>query len=95
MAGRDRRGGVAARGRDRRDAHGRLLLYAPPDNVSLRALAIPMTNVPLLLLAYRHLFRPSGMTFEEGFGLEIGWARAGRLVLACWRWWQPVCGEGG
>jgi membrane protease YdiL (CAAX protease family) len=56
------------------------LLYAPPDNVSLRALAIPMTNVPLLLLAYRHLFRPSGMTFDGGFGLEIRWARAGRLV---------------
>ncbi|NOS81891.1 MAG: CPBP family intramembrane metalloprotease [Nitrospira sp.] len=58
------------------------LLYAPPDNVSLRALAIPLTNVPLLLLAYRHLFRPSGMTFDEGFGLEIGWARTGRLALA-------------
>jgi CAAX protease family protein len=56
------------------------LIYAPPDNISLRALAIPMTNVPLLLLAYRHLFRPSGMTFDEGFGLEIGWARVGRLV---------------
>ena len=59
---------------------GLFLIYAPPDNVSLRALAIPMTNVPLLLLAYRHLFRPSGMTFDEGFGLEIGWANVGRLV---------------
>jgi hypothetical protein len=58
------------------------LLYAPPDNVSLRALAIPLTNVPLLFLAYRHLFRPSGMTFDEGFGLEIGWARTGRLAVA-------------
>ena len=58
------------------------LLYAPPDNVSLRALAIPVANVPLLLLAYRHLFRPSGMTFNEGFGLKIGWVRAGRLVTA-------------
>lgn len=58
------------------------LLYAPPENASLRALAIPMTNVPLLLLAYYHLFRPSGMTFEEGFGLEIGWSRTGRLMLA-------------
>jgi membrane protease YdiL (CAAX protease family) len=58
------------------------LIYAPPENVSLRALAIPMTNVPLLLLAYRHLFRPSGMTFDEGFGLEIGWARVGRLAVA-------------
>ena len=58
------------------------LLYAPPDNVPLRALAIPLTNMPLLLLAHRHLFRPSGMTFDDGFGLEIGWARAGRLVTA-------------
>ena len=37
-----------------------LLMYTPPDNVSLRALAIPLTNVPILLLAYWHLFRPSG-----------------------------------
>ena len=59
---------------------GLFLIYAPPDNVSLRALSIPMTNVPLLLLAYRHLFRPAGMTFDEGFGLEIGWANVGRLV---------------
>jgi uncharacterized protein len=58
------------------------LLYAPPDNVSLRALSIPLTNVPLLYLAYRYLFRPSGMTFDEGFGLEIGWARTGRLAVA-------------
>jgi membrane protease YdiL (CAAX protease family) len=58
------------------------LIYAPPDNASLRALAIPMTNVPLLLLAYRYLFRPAGMTFDEGFGLEIGWARVGRLAAA-------------
>jgi len=56
------------------------LMYASPENVSLRALVIPMTNVPVLLLAYRHLFRPSGMTFDEGFGLEVGWARVGRLV---------------
>ncbi len=58
------------------------LIYAPPENASLRALAIPMTNVPVLLLAYRHLFRPAGMTFDEGFGLKIGWARVGRLTAA-------------
>src|SRR5262245_2312982 len=58
------------------------LLYAPPDNASLRALAIPLSNVPLLLLAYHYLFRPSGMTFDAGFGLEIGWGRAGRLAVA-------------
>ena len=59
-----------------------LLMYTPSDNASLRALAIPLTNVPVLLLAYHHLFRPSGMTFGDGFGLEIGWARVGRLVAA-------------
>ena len=59
-----------------------ILMYAPPDNVSLRALAIPLTNVPLLLLAHHHLFRPSSMTFSDGFGLKIGWANAGRLVAA-------------
>ncbi|MEY4705635.1 MAG: hypothetical protein RL042_1840 [Nitrospirota bacterium] len=58
------------------------LMYTPPDNVSLRALAIPMTNVPLLFLAYRHLFRPAGMTFDEGFGLEVGWGRVGGLMAA-------------
>jgi hypothetical protein len=58
------------------------LLYMPQENASLRALAIPLTNLPLLLLAYRYLFRPAQMTFDQGFGLEIGWARAGRLVAA-------------
>ena len=58
------------------------LIYAPPENVSLRALAIPVTNMPLLFLAYRHLFRPAGMTFDDGFGLQIGWVRGGRLATA-------------
>lgn len=58
------------------------LLYMPQDNASLRALAIPMTNLPLLLLAYQYLFKPSEMTFDQGFGLEIGWARTGRLIEA-------------
>jgi len=58
------------------------LMYMPPENASLRALAIPMTNVPLLALAYYHLFRPAGMTFEEGFGLSLPWAHFGRLLAA-------------
>ena len=58
------------------------LISVPPDNAALRAFVIPMTNVPLLLLANRYLFRPSGMTFEAGFGLEIGWARVGGLMAA-------------
>lgn len=58
------------------------LLYMPPENASLRALAIPLTNVPLLALAYYHLFRPAGMTFEEGFGLSLPWSHIGRLLIA-------------
>jgi uncharacterized protein len=61
---------------------GLFLIFVPPDNVPLRALVIPMANAPLLLLAYRHLFRPSGMTFDAGFGLEIGWSRVGGLLAA-------------
>ncbi len=59
-----------------------MLLYMPPENASLRALAIPMTNVPLLFLAYRHLFRPSGLSFEDGFGLDIPWSKVGQLGAA-------------
>jgi uncharacterized protein len=58
------------------------LIYVPPENASLRALAIPLTNLPLLALAYYHLFRPAGMTFEEGFGLGLPWAHLGRLLGA-------------
>ncbi len=58
------------------------LLYLPQENASLRALAIPMTNVPLLVLAYYHLFRPAGMTFDEGFGLSLSWTHLGRLLGA-------------
>jgi membrane protease YdiL (CAAX protease family) len=58
------------------------LLYVPPENASLRALAIPMANVPLLCLAYYRLFRPSGLSFGEGFGLDVPWVKAGRLAGA-------------
>ncbi|MBA5865211.1 MAG: CPBP family intramembrane metalloprotease [Nitrospira sp. CR1.3] len=58
------------------------LLYMPPENASLRALAIPMTNLPLLALAYHYLFRPSGMSFDEGFGLDVPWNLLGRLLAA-------------
>jgi len=58
------------------------LIYMPPENASLRALAIPLTNVPVLALAYYHLFRPAGMTFEEGFGLGLPWRSFSKLVIA-------------
>lgn len=56
------------------------LSFAPPEHVSLRALAIPVANVPLLALAYAYLLRPAGLTFMDGFGLKIEGAQAGRLV---------------
>jgi membrane protease YdiL (CAAX protease family) len=59
-----------------------MLIYMPPENASLRALAIPMTNLPLLALAYYHLFRPSGLSFGDGFGLDIPWSKIGRLAVA-------------
>lgn len=58
------------------------LMSMPPENASLRALAIPMTNVPLLACAYYALFRPAGLSFEEGFGLRLPWAYLGRLLAA-------------
>ena len=58
------------------------LVYLPPENASLRALAIPMTNVPLLALAYYYQIRPAGLTFEEGFGLSLPWSDFGRLTGA-------------
>lgn len=56
------------------------LSFAPVENVSLRALAIPLANLPLLALAYVHLLKPAGLNFWNGFGLHIERADLGRLV---------------
>jgi len=50
---------------------------------SVRVLAVPLTYLPLLLLARRHLFEASGLGFREGLGLvpgPSGWGRCGRLM---------------
>ncbi|MDR4479375.1 MAG: CPBP family intramembrane glutamic endopeptidase [Nitrospira sp.] len=57
-------------------------LYAAGDYPSLRAVAVPLSNLPLLALAYYHLLRPQRQTFWRGFGLRIEPRRAGRLGLA-------------
>ncbi len=57
------------------------LIYMRPENPALSMLVIFMTYVPILFLAYWHLFRPLDMSFNEGFGLGIGWARCGSLVI--------------
>ena len=73
-----------------------LILSTPSfQHVSLRALAIPLANLPLLVLAYIQLLKPAGLTFTNGFGLGIKRDDLGRLactVLAVgaaglWREW--------
>jgi hypothetical protein len=50
---------------------------------SVRVVAVPLTYLPLLLLARRHLLEPAGMGLSEGLGLlpkPSGWGRCWRLV---------------
>ncbi|MBX3327469.1 MAG: type II CAAX endopeptidase family protein [Nitrospira sp.] len=47
---------------------------------SLRVLAIPLANLPLLAIAYVHLLKPAGLDFRQGFGLRINRKDLGRLV---------------
>ena len=57
-------------------------LYMAIDYPSLRVLAVPLSNLPLLALAYYHLLRPQRQTFWSGFGLHIEPRSLGRLGLA-------------
>ncbi|MBX3331688.1 MAG: CPBP family intramembrane metalloprotease [Nitrospira sp.] len=68
-------------------------------HASLRALAIPLANLPLLILAYVQLLRPAGLTFRNGFGLGIKRENFGRLictilaVVAAGLWGEWVMGR--
>ena len=72
---------------------------APSENVSLRAVAIPVANLPLLGMAYYYLLRPAGLNVLTGFGLQIPWQRIGRLagavlaVVAAGFWGEWVMGR--
>ena len=72
---------------------------APSENVSLRAVAIPVANLPLLAMAYYYLLRPAGLNVLTGFGLQIPWQRVGRLagavlaVVAAGFWGEWVMGR--
>ncbi len=49
----------------------------------VRVLAVPLTYLPLLALAKRHLLEPAGHGLQDGFGLvpvPSGWNRCWRLV---------------
>lgn len=65
----------------------------------LSAFIIPLANVPLLLLAYVHLLKPAGLTFETGFGLWMKSGSHGRLaciivaVIAAGLWGEWVLGR--
>lgn len=73
--------------------------FSPIENVSLRVLAIPVTNLPLLAMAYAYLLKPAGLNFRNGFGLQIERAQAGRLVgivlavMAAGLWGEWVMGR--
>jgi membrane protease YdiL (CAAX protease family) len=75
------------------------LSFAPAEHVSLRALAIPMANLPLLALAYAYLLKPAGLNFWDGFGLKIEQAQLGRLagmvlaVVAAGLWGEWMMGR--
>lgn len=58
------------------------LTMPPVEHASLRTLAIPLANLPLLALAYVHLLKPAGLDFWSGFGLRIEGGRLGRLMGA-------------
>lgn len=77
-----------------------LILSTPSfQHVSLRALAIPLANLPLLVLAYIQLLKPAGLTFTNGFGLGIKRDDLGRLactvlaVVAAGLWGEWVMGR--
>nr|MBI3612195.1 CPBP family intramembrane metalloprotease [Nitrospirota bacterium] len=57
------------------------LLWFGTDSLLVRALAIPLTNLPILLLAQRHLFGPTGVGWLRGLGLRPLPEAWGRLWL--------------
>jgi len=75
------------------------LSFPPIEHASLRALAIPLANLPLLALAYVHLLKPADLDFQSGFGLRIERAHLGRLIgaalaaIAAGLWGEWVMGR--
>ncbi|MGH7168139.1 MAG: lysostaphin resistance A-like protein [Nitrospiraceae bacterium] len=57
------------------------LQFVEADNLLLRTLAIPLINLPLLILAYRHLLKPTGVGFGQWLGLRPSPTRWGRLAV--------------
>ncbi len=75
------------------------LSFPPIEHASLRALAIPLANLPLLALAYVHLLKPTELDFRSGFGLHVDRTTLSRLigaalaVIAAGLWGEWVMGR--
>ena len=75
------------------------LSFPPIEHASLRALAIPLANLPLLALAYVHLLKPAELNFWNGFGLRIERATIGPMIgaalaaIAAGLWGEWVMGR--
>ena len=69
------------------------------EHAALRALTIPLAYLPLLVLAYVQLLKPAGLTFSNGFGLELHRDNFGRLtcivlaVVAAGLWGEWLMGR--
>lgn len=59
-----------------------LILFLGTDDPLVRLAAIPATNLPLLVLARRHLLAPAGVGFREGLGLVPSAGGGRRFGLA-------------
>lgn len=58
-------------------------LLAPPiDSLLIKVVAIPLANLPLLILAHVHLLKPAGLDIRRAFGFHIDRADLGRLAVA-------------
>jgi membrane protease YdiL (CAAX protease family) len=75
------------------------LTFPPAEHASLRTLAIPLANLPLLALAYVHLLKPAGLDFGSGFGLRVERKRLVRLfgaicaAIAAGLWGEWIIGR--
>ncbi len=58
------------------------LLAPPVESLSIEAVAIPLANLPLLILAYVHLLKPAGLDIRRAFGFHIDRDNLGRLAVA-------------
>ncbi len=69
------------------------------EHAAWRVLTIPLAYLPLLLLAYVQLLKPAGLTFSNGFGLELQQGNLGRLacivlaVVAAGLWGEWLMGR--